>query len=124
MTALATSRKHVSTRCVRTPPGPIHRPGRSLLIRATPAPVSAATMSRPCHPWRHHSPSMRSDVQAPEHGELFASQASAASLRARTPSLGELTTDGKPLWVAALRSIKNAVRKLVEIARTDEDGIV
>src|SRR4029450_7369129 len=76
MTGLATSRKHASTRCVRILPGPIHRPGRSLLIRATPAPVSAATVSRPRHPLRHPSISMRSDEEAPEHGDWFASQAS------------------------------------------------
>src|SRR5262245_19123901 len=87
MTGLATSRKHASTRCVKIAgrlvievesgsilPGTIPCPRPSPLIRSIPAPMSAARLSRPRRASRHLSRSMKSDTEAPEHGDCSKSQ--------------------------------------------------
>src|SRR5215468_6812540 len=69
MTGLATSRKHASTRCVQILPGTIPCPRPSPLIRSIPAPMSAARLSRPRRASRHLSRSMKSNTEAPKHGD-------------------------------------------------------
>src|SRR5262249_12766077 len=67
MTGLVTNRKHVSTRCVQTLPGPIPRPLRSVFIRTIPKLVSAATLRRPRQASGHPSTLMKSDAETPPH---------------------------------------------------------
>src|SRR5439155_3047895 len=78
MTGLATSRKHASTHCMQILPGLIPSPRPPLLIRSIPAPMSAARLSRPRQASRHLSRSMKSDTEAPVHGDWSESQTSVA----------------------------------------------